>query len=789
MSGGVAGGLGGAALGSIVPGVGTALGATLGGLAGTGISQLGGGGGSTSPAAQPVSTNQGTFQSYTPQAQQQQDYTWQGLQNQLTNLAWGGLNQLGGVSPATQLYPQVAQDASSLIYPDPGVAGSYGSYGGQAVQGAVTSAQDYQNILASPQNLLNYGTQAGAAGLNALPQVSGAAFNPQIGQTVQNVISNPYFQQQLSGAQAGSQIGGQAAGYTPQQIQLLNQLGGTLPGLGQQAAATTQAQIPLLQNLAQNQAGYGAGLAGQAQGLLPGMQQIGAAGQQLASAAPRYAQAAGATTPQLQQIGATGQGLSGAAPGFAQGMLGTAQQGANIGALGGGLTGAAPGFAQGALGTNAGLAAAQQQILQSGMDPQSALYNRTAQQTLDQQNAINAMSGVGTSPYGAGVAGQTMANFNIDWQNQQLQRQAQAAQAASSLAGQQLAGTTGAANILNQLMTGGANIGLGGLTAQQAGIQGGANLLGGLTSQGGQLGLSAAQQQLANLQAGGGLLQNLTTAGGTQGLNALQQQLAGLTGAGNLYNQGAQGAGTLAQAGGTLAGQGLQQQLNAAQGAGDLYGAGLNLGQGGATLSALAGAMPSQAYLGQQQAGLNALNMQNQMAGAGATNLANLTTQLGTAGQMPISGLTAANQFSAQPYNTSLQQAQNAMTALTNQASFGNQMLQLPQSVLANAQAYMTGGQQASQIAGLLGLQNQQATALQNAGLGSLLGLGSNILNNTNTGNALSNAFGSASSGTGLLGSISNLFQSPSSIPPPGNAFTTSLLNAPTSNIDYSRDL
>jgi len=69
-----------------------------------------------------------------------------------------------------------------------------------------------------------------------------------------------------------------------------------------------------------------------------------------------------------------------------------------------------------------------QSILQTGFDPQSALYNRMQQQVQDRANATNAMYGLGSSPYGAGVANESMNNFNIDWQNQQLKRQAESIQ-------------------------------------------------------------------------------------------------------------------------------------------------------------------------------------------------------------------------------------------------------------------------------------------------------------------------------------------------------------------------
>ena len=79
-----------------------------------------------------------------------------------------------------------------------------------------------------------------------------------------------------------------------------------------------------------------------------------------------------------------------------------------------------------------------QSLINMGFDPQQALYSRTAQQLQQQQQAANSQSGLGGTPYGAGVTGQTMANFNIDWQNQQLARAAQGAGAAGNLA------TTGA---------------------------------------------------------------------------------------------------------------------------------------------------------------------------------------------------------------------------------------------------------------------------------------------------------------------------------------------------------
>ncbi len=73
-------------------------------------------------------------------------------------------------------------------------------------------------------------------------------------------------------------------------------------------------------------------------------------------------------------------------------------------------------------------------IQSQAFDPQNALYQRTMQQLQDQTRAGLEARGLGMDPFGAGVEGSTMSNFNIDWQNQQLQRETQGAQAIGSLA-------------------------------------------------------------------------------------------------------------------------------------------------------------------------------------------------------------------------------------------------------------------------------------------------------------------------------------------------------------------
>lgn len=73
--------------------------------------------------------------------------------------------------------------------------------------------------------------------------------------------------------------------------------------------------------------------------------------------------------------------------------------------------------------------------LQAGFDPQNQLFNQLFNQQQQQNLASQAMAGVGQSPYAAGLTAQGNQNFDINWQNQQLARQAQGAQTAEGLSG------------------------------------------------------------------------------------------------------------------------------------------------------------------------------------------------------------------------------------------------------------------------------------------------------------------------------------------------------------------
>jgi len=92
-----------------------------------------------------------------------------------------------------------------------------------------------------------------------------------------------------------------------------------------------------------------------------------------------------------------------------------------------------------------------QALIAMGFDPQQALYNQT-QNTNQQQNlATLAQSGVAGTPYGQGVEDQANNLFNINWQNNQLQRALSAGQGAS---GVQTAAAGNVGSGLNMMATG-----------------------------------------------------------------------------------------------------------------------------------------------------------------------------------------------------------------------------------------------------------------------------------------------------------------------------------------------
>jgi hypothetical protein len=137
----------------------------------------------------------------------------------------------------------------------------------------------------------------------------------------------------------------------------------------------------------------------------------------------------GAYLPQAQGI-AGGLISDPNAGGFMQG----AQTAAGLGQAG----------AMNQFGAGGGLYGLGGTIANTAFDPQSALYSRTAQQLQDQTRAAQGARGIATTPFGAGLESQAMSDFNINWQNQQLQRQLAGGQAAGQLYGQGAALQAGA---------------------------------------------------------------------------------------------------------------------------------------------------------------------------------------------------------------------------------------------------------------------------------------------------------------------------------------------------------
>lgn len=291
---------------------------------------------------------------------------------------------------------------------------------------------------------------------------------------------------------------------------------------------------------------------------------------------------------QLQGIGAVQQGGQ---------QTGQAQYG-----LGGQLAGQTSMLGGAGLPGIGGLQSGAQSLLNTGFDPQNALHDRTQTQVMDGLQAANAAAGIGSSPYGAGLVGQGLNNFNIDWQNQQLQRQQAALSGAGSAYGQAgnlgtqalgnyNSGYTGAGNLFgqgNSSLAGGytnaANLGTAGANTAGSGYTGASNIL---SSTLGNFGNAYTNQ--AGLQGTG--LQTLVGAGGlpygTYGgqqtdalsgygsLNGLSSILSNYLGIGqNATGQGINGQ-TLQNGQSALAGQGIGQGL---QGLSSLFS---NVGSGG----------------------------------------------------------------------------------------------------------------------------------------------------------------------------------------------------------------
>ncbi len=240
-----------------------------------------------------------------------------------------------------------------------------------------TADQGYQGLT---HTLFDQST-AGLANLGGITP-AGAVY-PQVQQTTQNVLQNPYQNQYVQG--------GQNAYDFFQQGQMPNIYQGSqqLAGLGNLAAGAGG-------NPAYAQAaGVGAAQSGGFQGAI----------QQLLGDIfnPNYTNAIGQGNAQAGRL--FGDAFS-------------PQYDATVAA---GNTAAGKQFGAG------------DAIRTQAFDPQNALYDRTYNRLSDQIGAGNANSGLANTPYGGSVRGNALGNFNIDWQNQQLQRMMQGGQAAAGL--------------------------------------------------------------------------------------------------------------------------------------------------------------------------------------------------------------------------------------------------------------------------------------------------------------------------------------------------------------------
>ena len=214
------------------------------------------------------------------------------------------------------------------------------------------------------------------------------------------------------------------------------------------------------------------------------------------------------------------------------------QAGANAG--GSMLTGAGLG-AYGAGGNLYGMGntemGAANQALTTAFDPQHALYNQYLSNTQNQSAAANAMSGVSNSPYGGGVTGQNLTNFNIGWDQNQLKNQLAGLSAYNTAAG-------GVGNTYNNaagLQSGGAAaVGQGMQMPYNATNQLAQNNIGALNAQQNAAGLgNQALSQQANAYLGAAGMGNQSNNTALQAYNyANQNQQQAMAGWGGLALQG-----------------------------------------------------------------------------------------------------------------------------------------------------------------------------------------------------------------------------------------------------------
>ncbi len=399
---------------------------------------------------------------------------------------------------------------------------------------------------------------------------------PQYGQISSNVANNPYYNTALAAASSAATTGiGQVA---PQQFAGAN----TDTGIAQLSAGS----IPGMVNAATagGVQGYGAAMTGGVQGYNQAQSMM---------ANPALATGLGAAPGVLS----TGLGNANTSWGQSQDALAATQ------------------------GYNANLMGSAGQTLNTAYDPQQALYNRSYQQMQEQANAINAQNGVAGSPFGAGLSAQDSGNFNIDWQNAQLQRQIAALGAYGTAAG---------------TATGDVNSTLGQGASDYTNLSTGAvNNYTGLTSN--------ATNNFTNLLGAGSSALNSGISTGTAALNnGINTGVGALTGLGSQAINANAGASTL----GT---QGLSTLMQSGQAANSTY-----LAQQQAQLDALnaqvsgtnSALSPTQAATGDANTYLNTgISAASQAGQAAQTNNASAAAGMAGIGSLISTGLGVAAMF------------------------------------------------------------------------------------------------------------------------------------------------
>lgn len=386
----------------------------------------------------------------------------------------GGSNPLAGLLSGALTSQRVPGQTTAGEYTPP--AGGYGTY-----NYIPTGATQIDPALIS-QILSGLGTNQNAAGS------AGSMNQGLLGQS----LYNPANQGLTNAGQSAGEVAGNAAGYDVNAANNLGNNAGSLLNM-YQALMGSAASNPFASSMVQGAQQVGAGMQSAGAGLS-------------AAATPAIGGVNNQFNPQqlsgAQTAGSMLQGTGGQ-------TYGQGQQ----------ISGAATG----------GLPAASQ-ILNTAFDPQQSLYNQQATQLNDQLGSYMANSGLTSSGAGAGIAANALGNFDINWQNNQLGRQAQGLGAYGSAVGSAGQNATQASNLqqqgAGQFATGAA------LPAQTLNQQTGTQF--NLAQQGaGALGSTYGLQQAGNTLPY--QTQNQTT---SDYAGYLGQASTGASNAANVYNTG-----------------------------------------------------------------------------------------------------------------------------------------------------------------------------------------------------------------------------------------------------------